>query len=58
MCVYSVYLLCIYKYTHIQYIFRKYVHVYIYIIYITDNFMIYHFNIIVLNINMFVCVFI
>ncbi len=29
--LYCVYLLCIYKYTHIQYIFRKYLHVYIYI---------------------------
>ncbi len=29
MYVYSVYLLCIYKYTHIQYIFWKYVHVHL-----------------------------
>ncbi len=29
MCVYCVDLLCIYKYTHIQYIFWKYLHVYI-----------------------------
>ncbi len=29
VCVYCVYLLCIYKYTHIQYIFWKYLHVYI-----------------------------
>ncbi len=28
MCVYCVYLLCIYKYSHIQYIFWKYLHVY------------------------------
>ncbi len=31
MCVYCVYLLCIYKYTYMQYIFWKYFHVYTFI---------------------------
>ncbi len=31
MCVYCVYLLWIYKDTHIKYIFWKYLHVYIYV---------------------------
>ncbi len=31
VCVYCVYLLCIYKYTHIHYIFRKYLHIHLYI---------------------------
>ncbi len=43
MCVFCVYLLCIYKSTHIQYIFRKYLHVYIYIhiIYIIEKYINY-----------------
>ncbi len=53
MCVYCVYLLCIYKYKHIQYIFRKYLHVYIYI---TDKYILYINIIFFLNINMYVCV--
>ncbi len=31
MCVNCIYLLCIYKDTHIQHIFWKYLHVYVYI---------------------------
>ncbi len=34
MCVYFVYLLCIYKYTPIEYMILKYVYIYINIIYI------------------------
>ncbi len=34
VCMYCVYLLCIYKYTHIQYIIWKYLHEYTFIFYI------------------------
>ncbi len=45
LCVCCVYLLCIHKYTHIQYIFRKYLHVYIYIhIFYIRNKCIYYIN--------------
>ncbi len=42
MCVYCVYLLFIYKDTHIQYTFWKYLHVYIYI-YINMIYIIYKY---------------
>ncbi len=61
MCVFCVYLLCIYKHTHIQYVFRKYLHVITCLYLCSYNLYykyIYYINIIFFwNIYMHVCVF-